>query len=174
MEQEISAHRSSIYLRFPINFVEQRVPSAEIHRIGATTRRLRHQAGIVGSWPLRGSDGSGSSHRKIHFDWYCAVVMLLADEDGTITRVECTTSDCRTPRSKSGSRSWNAANLLNKFNYWRIIEQRELHSGRIVQPGRIKQKLSGLRLMPDELNPENDLFHNPHGLWHLEAIRARL
>jgi hypothetical protein len=62
-----------------------------------------------------------------------------------------------------------AANLLNKFNYWRLIERRALRSGESFSLSETST-LFRLQLKEDELNPEDDLFHNPHGLWHLEKI----
>jgi len=59
-----------------------------------------------------------------------------------------------------------AANLINKFNYWRIINHRTLRSSEIL---RLDESGARFRLFwePDRLNPEGDLFHNPHGLWLL-------
>jgi hypothetical protein len=59
-----------------------------------------------------------------------------------------------------------AANLINKFNYWRIINQRPLYSSDLL---RVDESGARVRLLlePDRLNPDGDLFHNPHGIWLL-------
>ena len=64
-----------------------------------------------------------------------------------------------------------AANLINKFNYWRLIEKRALRSGESFSISETS-RLFRLQLKADELNPEDDLFHNPHGLWHLRRSEA--
>ncbi len=62
-----------------------------------------------------------------------------------------------------------AANLINKFNYWRLIDQRALRSGESFGLSETSM-LFRLQLEADEINPEDDLFHNPDGLWHLEKL----
>ena len=171
VEQEILAHRSSIYFRFPINFVEQRSRVLKYtglaRRLGGCAIKLE-SSGVGHAWERWFRLVSSENH----FDWYCAVVMLLA---GKRYFYSCGMHHFGLPDSAIEKRLEvrDAANFLNKFNYWRIIEQRELHSGQTFS---LDEQSRGfrLRLMPDEMNPENDLFHNPHGLWHLEAIRARL
>ena len=64
-----------------------------------------------------------------------------------------------------------AANLINKFNYWRFIEKRALRSGESFSISETS-RLFRLQLKTDELNPEDDLFHNPNGLWHLRRFEA--
>jgi hypothetical protein len=66
-----------------------------------------------------------------------------------------------------------AANLLNKFNYWRVIEPRELRSGESFSLDESSRAFR-LQLKPDEVNPEDDLFYNPYGVWHLETIGKSL
>jgi hypothetical protein len=59
-----------------------------------------------------------------------------------------------------------AAIVLNKFNYWRLLERPELESGEIFSVGGGESRFR-LRLKPDDFNPKGDLFNNPYGIWHL-------
>jgi hypothetical protein len=167
VEEEIAGHSSSIYLRFPLSLVEERLRVLKYtqmaQRWGGFAIKLE-SSGVGHSWErwfrLVSSDNE--------FDWYCAVVMLLA---GDSYYYSCGMhhfglADSAVERRFSVE---EAANLLNKFNYWRLIEQRALRSGESFSLSEAST-LFRLQLKADELNPEDDLFHNPHGLWHLERI----
>jgi hypothetical protein len=167
VEKEISAHRSSLYLRFPINFLQERIRVLKYtdlaRRLGGCAIKLE-SSGVGHAWErwfrLVSSENA--------FDWYCAVVMLLAGERYYYS---CGMHHFGLADSAANKRLEvrDAANLLNKFNYWRMIEHRELRSGETFS---LNEQSRGFRLelKPDEINPEGDLFHNPRGLWHLEAL----
>ena len=167
VEEEIAGHRSSIYLRFPMNFVMERVRVLKytelVERLGGFAIKLE-SSGVGHSWErwfrLLSSENP--------FDWYCAVVMLLADENYYYS---CGMHHFGLADSAAEKKLeiMEAANLLNKFNYWRIIEPRDLHPGESFSLSE-SSKPFRLQLKPDELNPEDDLFHNPRGLWHLKMI----
>ena len=167
VEEEIARHSSSIYLRFPLSLIEERprvLKYTEMaQRWGGFAIKLE-SSGVGHSWErwfrLVSSDNE--------FDWYCAFVMLLA---GDIYYYSCGMHHFGLADSAVERRFAveEAANLLNKFNYWRLIERRALRSGESFSLSETST-LFRLQLKEDELNPEDDLFHNPHGLWHLEKI----
>jgi hypothetical protein len=162
----ITGHRSSIYLHFPANVIEERL------RILKFTELAKRSGGIaiklessgVGHWWERWFQLLGS---KNEFDWYCAVVMLLSGDGRYYScgmhhfgLADCSVEQSVTPRE--------AARLINKFNYWRIISPRTINSFEIL---RLDESGARFRLSweSDRFNPEGDLFHNPHGLWLLSA-----
>lgn len=167
VEKEISAHRSSLYLRFPVNFLQERIRIIKYtdlaRRLGGCAVKLE-SSGVGHAWErwfrLLSSENA--------FDWYCAVVMLLAGERYYYS---CGMHHFGLADSATNKRLEvrDAANVLNKFNYWRMIEHRELHSGETFSLNE-QSRVFRLELKPDEINPEDDLFHNPSGLWHLEAL----
>ena len=160
----IAAHRSSIYLRFPSNVIEERLRILKFtelaKRLGGIALKLESCG--VGHWWERWFKLLAS---KNEFDWYCAVVMLLAGDDRYYS---CGMHHFGLADSTVEKRMVirQAANLINKFNYWRIINHRTLRSSEIL---RLDESGARFRLSwePDRLNPEGDLFHNPHGLWLL-------
>jgi len=167
VEEAIAAHSSSIYLRFPLSLIEERPRVLKytqlVQRLGGFAIKLE-SSGVGHSWErwfrLVSSDNE--------FDWYCAVVMLLAG-DSYYYSCGMHHFGLADAAVAMGLEVQVAANLINKFNYWRLIEQRELRSGEsfsLSEPS----TLFRLHLKADELNPEGDLFHNPHGLWHLTEI----
>jgi hypothetical protein len=167
VQEEIESHSSSVYLRFPLNLIEERLRVLKytqlVQRLGGFAIKLE-SSGVGHSWErwfrLVSSDNE--------FDWYCAVVMLLA---GDSYYYSCGMHHFGLADSavESGLEVQVAANLINKFNYWRLIEPREVRSGESFSLSETST-LFRLHLKADELNPEGDLFHNPHGLWHLTKI----
>jgi hypothetical protein len=160
----IAAHRSSIYLRFPSNVVEERLRILKFtelaKRLGGIAMKLESCG--VGHWWERWFQLLASKNK---FDWYCAVVMLLAGDDRYYS---CGMHHFGLADSTVEKRMVirQAANLINKFNYWRIINHQTLRSSEIL---RLDESGARFRLLwePDRLNPEGDLFHNPHGIWLL-------
>ena len=160
----INDHRSSVYLRFPSNLIEERLRILKFtelaKRLGGIAIKLESSG--VGHWWERWFQLLGSRNE---FDWYCAVVMLLAGESRYYScgmhhfGLEDSTVEKQMVMSK-------AANLINKFNYWRILNHRTFRSSEIL---RVDESGARFRLFwePDTLNPEGDLFHNPHGIWLL-------
>ena len=160
----ITSHRSSIYLRFMSNLVEERLRILKFttlaKRLGGIAIKLESSG--VGHWWERWFQLVGSNNE---FDWYCAVVMLIAEESRYCS---CGMHHFGLADSAVEKRLLvnEAASLINKFNYWRIINQRTLHSSEVL---RIDQSDARFRLFweLDRLNPEGDLFHNPYGVWIL-------
>jgi len=169
LEEKIAQHQSSIYLRFAANFVEERT------RVLKYTELARQLGGMAIK-----IESSGVGHaweRWFHllasqneFDWYCAVVMLLADEG---IYYSCGMHHFGLADAAIGKHlaPRNAGNLLNKFNYWRIVEPRELKSGDIFRLDDSNRRYR-VDLKRDQINPTEDLFHNPQGLWFLTLLNT--
>ena len=169
LEEEIAQHQSSIYLRFAANFVEERT------RVLKYTELARQLGGIA--IKIESSGVGHSWERWFHllasqngFDWYCAVVMLLADEG---IYYSCGMHHFGLADAAIGKHlaPRNAGNLLNKFNYWRIVEPRELKSGDIFRLDDSNRRYR-VDLKRDQINPTEDLFHNPQGLWFLTLLNT--
>jgi hypothetical protein len=166
----ITSHRSTIYLRFRSNLVEERLRILKFttlaKRLGGMAIKLESSG--VGHWWERWFQLLGS---KNEFDWYCAVVMLLAEDSRYYS---CGMHHFGLPDSAVEKRLVirEAANLINKFNYWRIINQPTLRSAELL---RLDESGARFRLLwePDRLNPEGDLFHNPYGIWLLVELVER-
>jgi len=167
LQQRIAAHRSSIYLRFTADFVEERsrlLKYTELARqLGGIAIKIE-SSGVGHSWE-RWFQLVGSQNA---FDWYCAVVMLLAAESFYYS---CGMHQFKLPDAALEKHldARESANLLNKFNYWRMIEPRELKPGETFQLDDSVRHYR-LELRPDRMNPPGDLFHNPYGLWHLALV----
>jgi hypothetical protein len=169
LEKKIAQHQSSIYLRFPANFVEERTRVLKYtglaRQLGGIAIKIE-SSGVGHAWErwfrLLGSQNE--------FDWYCAVVMLLADER---IYYSCGMHHFGLADAAIGNHlaARDAGNLLNKFNYWRIIEPRELKSGDTFRLDDSNRRYR-VDLGRDQINPAEDLFHNPHGLWFLTSLNA--
>lgn len=167
LQQRIAAHRSSIYLRFIADFVEERsrlLKYTELARqLGGIAIKIE-SSGVGHSWE-RWFQLVGSQNP---FDWYCAIVMLLAEESFYYScgMHQFKLADAALEKHLDARES---ANLLNKFNYWRMIEPRELKTGETFRLDDSVRRYR-LELRPDPMNPPGDLFHNPYGLWHLALV----
>jgi hypothetical protein len=62
-----------------------------------------------------------------------------------------------------------AADLMNRFNYYQIIEKPSLGSGHTLSLAADSPDFR-IELLMDEHHPKDDLFHNPHGLWELTRV----
>jgi hypothetical protein len=167
LEQRIAAHQSAIYLRFAADFVEERFRLLKytelVRQLGGIAIKIE-SSGVGHSWDrwfqlLRSENA---------FDWYCAAVALLAEEDFYCScgMHHFKLADAALEKQLDARES---ANVINKFNYWRMIEPREPKSGEMFRLDD-SVRLYQLELRPDGLNPPGDLFHNPYGRWHLSVV----
>jgi hypothetical protein len=159
----IAGHASVAYLRFPTNILEQR------ERLLQFTRLLARVGGIAIK-----IETSGIAHTLEHwmgllvgtaFDLYCASVVLVAADSYAYScgMHHFDLPDSAIPRSLGNQ----GAELMNRFNFWRIAEQPRLANGHTfsVAPGSPPLRLT---LVEDSRYPAGDLFHNPHGVWRLD------
>jgi hypothetical protein len=72
--------------------------------------------------------------------------------------------DCSVPDSIDAE---DAAELMNQFNFWRIVEQPQLQTGHAfsVSPDAPRYQLT---LGPDTRHDVEHTFHNRYGIWSLD------
>lgn len=166
---EVGGHSAVLYLHFPLDILGQR------ERILKFTRLIRDLGGLAVKL-----ESSGTAHTWEQwesrltgslFDLYCASVVLVGDEE---VYYSCGMHhfglpECAVPRSiQSGA----AAGLMNLFSAWLLNERPDLVSGEILNIGSGRPAFRVLAVR-DGRHAEDDLFHNPHGLWQLEPVDAK-
>lgn len=161
---KIAQHKSVVYLHFPLDIASQRprlVKFTEvIGQCGGIAVKLE-SSGVAHEW-----DRWFSLLRSENpFDTYCACAVLTADEDHYYS---CGLHHFGLPDAQI-SRSVDveeAADLLNRFNYYRIDENPLLDSGHTFSLSADGPRYR-MELLADNRHPEDDPFHNSHGLWNL-------
>ncbi len=161
----VGHHTAVVYLHFPLDLVDQRERILKftqlIQRLGGIAVKLE-STGIAHAWERWFALLSGSP-----FDIYCAAVVLIGDEDDYYScgMQHFGLPDCELPRSVPVAR---AADLINRFNFWQIVERPTLSSGHTFSLTEVAPHLR-LLLRQDVRHADDHLFHNPHGLWRLDA-----
>lgn len=158
-------HRSILFLHFPLDLLDQRERILKFtqlaQRVGGIAIKVE-STGIAHTWEGWFAAMSGSP-----FDMYAATVTLVGDEHYYYS---CGMHlfglpDCELSTSFGVTQ---AADQMNQFNYWRILERPALNTGHTfsVAPDAPRFRLA---LEHDSRHAPDDLFHNPHGLWRLHA-----
>jgi hypothetical protein len=165
--EKIAHHQSIAYLHFPLDIMEQRSRLKDftevIARAGGMAIKLE-SSGIAHEWDrwftLIDSENL--------FDTYCASVVLVRDEQNYYS---CGMHIFGLPEAQVSNSTPidEAADLLNRFNIWQILERPELESGHTFSLTADSPHFE-LELITDERHPDNDLFHNPQGIWDLSAV----
>jgi uncharacterized protein YegJ (DUF2314 family) len=162
--EEISRHSAVLYLHFPLEIVAQRDRLLKftklVRELGGMAVKLE-SSGIAHTWEAWEARLTGSL-----FDLYCAAVVLVGDQD---VYYSCGMHHFGLPES-AVSRTVDvesAADLMNRFNFWRINDRPTLASGETFSLSADRPAFR-LRLEPDSRHPADDLFHNPAGVWRLE------
>jgi Domain of unknown function (DUF4261) len=165
--EKIAYHKSIAYLHFPLDIIEQRSRLKDftevIARAGGMAIKLE-SSGIAHDWDrwftLIGSENL--------FDTYCASVVLVGDEQNYYS---CGMHIFGLPEAQVSNSTPidEAADLLNRFNIWQILERPEMESGHTFSLTEESQYFE-LELIRDERHPEDELFHNPQGIWNLAAV----
>lgn len=164
---QISQHKGVVYLVFPPNIISQKERIAKFTKVisecGGIAVKLE-TSGIAHEWNewfrLINSDNI--------FDQYCASVVLISDENKYYS---CGMHSFELPDAQI-SRTINveeAADLINRFNYWRILEKPILEIGHTFSLTSESQYFR-LEMTSDKRHQSDDLFYNPKGIWDLEAI----
>jgi hypothetical protein len=164
---KIAAHKAFVYLRFPLDIAAQRLRLVKftkiISRCGGLAVKIEN-CGIAHEWErwfsLLDSDNP--------FDTYCAVVILIQDKHHYYS---CGMQCFGLPDAQV-SEDFNikeAAELMNQFNYYRIVTKTSLESGHTFSLTADSAHVR-IELVADERHAEDDLFHNPHGLWDLTQV----
>jgi hypothetical protein len=161
----LKQHSAVAYLRFALDLPRERERilsfSSLLRRIGGLAVKVE-SSGIAHTWERWSQLLSGTP-----FELYSAVVVLVRDEKyyHSCGMHHFGLPECAAPRSMSAP---DAADLINRFNYWRIIEHPVLSDGHTfsVTPSAPHFRMT---LEPDSRHEVDDPFHNAHGVWCLRG-----
>lgn len=156
-------HSSVVFLHFPPDLPDQRERILKftriLQRIGGIAVKVE-SAGVAHSWERWFRLMSGTP-----FEIYSAAVALIGDKGYYYScgMHHFGLAECEAPRSIPAR---EAADLMNRFNFWQIAEHPELSTGHTfsLAPTAPRFRLS---LEQDTRHDGEDLFHNPHGIWRL-------
>jgi hypothetical protein len=159
----VGSHRGVAYLHFPVGWLEQRHRLTKftqvVQRSGGVAVKVE-SSGVAHEWDRWFSLLSGTT-----FDAYCSAVTLIADSERYYScgMHHFSLPECSMPRSIDIR---EAADLMNRFNMYQIVEHPQLTSGHTfsLDPDSPHFRLF---LSADARHDADDLFHNPHGLWDL-------
>jgi len=154
------------FLHFPLDLTEQRGRILKfcgvLRDAGGLAVKLE-SSGVAHTWDRWFELLNGSL-----FDLYCAAVVLVGGDDRYYScgMHHFGLAECSASRAMPIDA---AAELMNQFNFWRIAEHPNLAPGHTFS---VSAQSPGFRLeqLPDSLHPSDDLFHNPHGVWRLDAV----
>ena len=162
--KKIEKHLSVIYLHFPLDMTSQRLRLVKftevVSRCGGIAVKIEN-SGIAHEWErwfsLLRSDNP--------FDSYCASVVLSGDQQYYYS---CGMHNFGLPDAQTSSDfdTQEAADLLNQFNYYQVLERPRLESGHTFSLTAGSPRFRVNRVT-DQRHQEDELFHNPHGLWDL-------
>jgi len=159
-------HSSVVYLHFPLDLPDQRERILKftqiIQSIGGIAVKVE-SAGVAHSWETWFARLSGTP-----FDVYCAGVALIGDIGYYYScgMHHFGVPECEVPRSIPVA---EAADLINRFNFWQIVEHPKLSPGHTFSLTQTAPHFR-LSLEPDTRHDKEDLFYNPHGIWRLNGI----
>lgn len=160
----VAAHQSVAYLHFPLDLAGQRARLVKftkaIQRCGGIAVKLE-TCGIAHTWER----WLGLLQSDNPFDYYCAGVTLVGDENHFYScgMHHFGLPDCQLTNSFDPA---TGADLMNRFNFYQIVEQPELAAGHTFSLTADSPRFR-LDQIPDPRFDEDDPFHNPHGLWDL-------
>ncbi|MCB9587606.1 MAG: DUF4261 domain-containing protein [Polyangiaceae bacterium] len=163
---DVARHKSVAYLIFPLDFPMER---DRIHRFTALLRDIGgiavkvESSGIAHSWPQWFELIAGT-----RLDQYSACVTLIG---GQSYYYSCGMHHFGMPDTavSRSVRDTEAAYTLNVFNMYLLEEAPKLEDGHTFSIAQDAPKFR-LRHTPDERHPQDDLFHNPNGLWCLDLL----
>lgn len=163
----IATHAQIAYLHFPLNVLGQQERlqrfTGLMRLVGGLAVKIE-SSGVAHEW----DDWEGILTSEDAFDWYRGFVTLIRDEHHYYScgMHHFDLPDAQVPRSLSGEA---AADLLNPFNHYRILENPDLESGHTFSLAEDSPRYR-LNLIADQRYPSDDLFHNEHGLWDLSPV----
>ena len=163
--KEISSHTSVVYLIFdsvlPELTDELKDFTRLLSRLGGIAIKIE-STGVAFGW--------NSWFERIEstnpFDSYRTFVTLIGDEDYFYS---CGMHHYGFPdvevASKIGPNT--AADLMNQFNFWRVVEKPTLAAGHTFSLTPVSRHYR-LTHVDDTRHLPDDPFHNPTGIWRLE------
>jgi hypothetical protein len=161
--EPIEKHTSIVYIRFPLDLMDQRERMLKytklLQDIGGLAIKLEN-SGVAHNWEHWFGLLSGNL-----FDVYRASVALVGDSD---CYYSCGMHYFKLPDCSLTNRIPinDAADLMNRFNYWQLAEHPTLESGHTFSVSESSPHFR-LALERDSRHEENHPFHNSQGLWHL-------
>lgn len=162
---QIGVHKSVVYIRVPLDIIAQK------DRLLKFTTVLRD----IGGCAVK-VESSGIAHTrdtwqallssKNPFDQYRGVVVLIGDEHYFYScgMHHFNLPDCQASRQLPIA---EAADTMNRFNYYQIVERPILASGHTFSLTADSPSYR-LALISDARHGEDELFRNPQGLWNME------
>lgn len=159
----IRQHTAVVYLHFPIDLQEQRERVAKftgvVRQAGGIAAKVE-SAGVAHTWETWESRLRGSV-----FDLYCCAIVLVGDKHSFYScgMHHFGLPECEVP-SFMGATS--GADLINRFNSWRINDRPEIKSGETFSLSANEPPFR-LELRPDDRHSPDTLFYNPHGVWFI-------
>lgn len=163
----VAAHQSVAFL-----FLEgdvralrpQLIKYSELLRdLGGTAVKI-DSCGVAHTW-ARWLELLGSGQ---DWDLYCAAVVLVGDDDHYYScgMHHFGLAECAVPRTLDPA---DAADLMNRFNMWRIAEDPVFESGHTFSLDADAPRWR-LALTEDTRHAADEGFYNPEGVWVLSAV----
>jgi hypothetical protein len=164
--EAIAQHKSTAYLHFALNILSEKARllrfTEVLFKCGGIAVKLE-TSGIAHEWE-RWFELLGSTNP---FDTYCACVVLVGDERFYYS---CGMQHFGLPDVQVSNNidAEQAADLMNQFNYWQIVEKPVLEAGHTfsLTPDSDRFRLSRVQ---DKRHSEDDPFHNSNGIWELRS-----
>jgi hypothetical protein len=162
---EIEKHQSVVYLHFQGDIRTERERLIKftklLQQLGGYAIKVE-SAGAAHAWDRWFSLLGGSL-----FDLYCSSVVLIGGKDHYYScgMHHFGLPECAVPTSVDLG---EAADLMNRFNFWRIDENPTMQSGHTFSLSK-DEPAWRLKLEADERHETEHPFFNPHGVWKLSA-----
>jgi hypothetical protein len=168
---QISGHSSVAYLHFPVGISSQKerllIFTNVLQRCGGFAVKIE-SAGVGHDW--KRWDAALTSDNP--FDLYRTFVVLIGDANHCYScgMHHFGLPDVEVERTVELN---EAADLMNRFNYWQIAEKPKLASGHTFSISADAPRYR-ITLKNDHRHEAEDLFHNANGLWSLKRIDGSL
>lgn len=162
----VEAHTAVVYLHFPIDILAQRERVLKytelLRRLGGLAVKVE-SSGVAHEWKRWFGRLSGNT-----FDVYTAMVTLIGGEDYFYScgMHHFGLPECEVPASVPLQ---PAADLMNRFNFWQIVERPRLENGHTFSLTDEDPRYHLYRRV-DARHREGDLFWNTYGVWRFEAV----
>jgi Domain of unknown function (DUF4261) len=163
---QLREHTAVVYLHFPLDLPTHRERILKftqlLQRLGGMAIKVE-SAGVAHTWQRWFSLLQGNP-----FEVYSAVVALIGDKNYYYScgMHHFGLPECEAPRSVPIA---EAADLMNEFNFWQLTEHPNLSDGHTFSLNSAAPRFR-LSLVPDIRHEKDHLFHNPHGIWRLDAV----
>jgi hypothetical protein len=165
---QLDVHAGVAYLHFPVKIIGQRERLAlftnVLMRCGGFAVKVE-SAGIAHTW----DEWFKALASENPFDLYRTFVVLIGDKDYYFS---CGMHHFGLPEVEvSRSIAINeAADLMNRFNYWQIVEEPKIAVGHTFSIAADAARYH-ITLKKDLRHVVTDFFHNEYGVWSLERVR---